>query len=33
MFDSAKLKFTGNAEATAFVKRKYRKGFTVEGLS
>lgn len=31
-FDSANLKFTNVKEATAFVHKKYRKGWEVEGL-
>lgn len=31
-FDSANLKFTNNKEANAFVHKKYRKGWEVEGL-
>ncbi len=33
MWNAAKLRFDGNAEATGWLKRKYRKGFMVEGLS
>ena len=31
-FDTAKLVFTNNKEATALVRRRYRKGWEVEGL-
>ena len=32
-WEAKKLKFTNSAEATAFVKRKYRAGWGVKGLS
>ncbi len=32
-WDAANLRFTGSAEATAYVKEEYRKGWEVEGLS
>ena len=31
-FDAANLKFTNSKEANAFVHKKYRKGWEVEGL-
>lgn len=31
-WDSARLRFTGNGEATRFLKRKYRKGWKVKGV-
>ncbi len=33
IWNSAKQKFTNSAEATKYVRRKYRKGFKVSGLS
>jgi predicted dehydrogenase len=32
-WNAAKLKFTNNREANAYIKRKYRKGWSVKGLA
>jgi len=33
IWNAAKLKFNGSPEATAFIRRKYRAGWSVAGLS